>query len=122
MMIAEFEVFLCSLGHTVETITGHDGRAYLAVRDVVLPKGALRGRRCDIAIERSEAVPFVPPAAIHTRPHLVPMVGKPPLKTMKSGIGPDWLYWSRRYDHRPTPKNLWTHVLTVLCDDRWPTT
>ncbi len=121
MKIGDFEAHLRSLGHAVEDIEGDDSVAYLVARDVELPKGALRGRRCDIAIQRSETVPFVPPAAIHTRPHLVPMVGEAPLKTMNSGIGNDWQYWSRRYDHRPTPKDLWTHVLTVLCDERWPT-
>ena len=49
------------------------------------------------------------------------MSGEEPLKTMASGIGPDWQYWSRRYDHLPTPKGLWAHILTVLGDDRWPT-
>ena len=121
MRVDDFEAHVRSLGHTVEATQGEDGNGYVVVRDVGLPTGSLKGRRCDIAIQRSEAVPFVPPAAIHTRPHLVPMVGKPPLKTMKSEIGPDWQYWSRRYDHRPTPKNLWAHVLTVLCDERWPT-
>ena len=121
MKIEDFEAYLRSLGHVVEDIRGDDDVTYVVVRNVELPKGSLKGRRCDIAIQRSGAVPFVPPAAIHTRPHLVPMVGEPPLKTMSSGIGPEWQYWSRRYDHRPTPKDLWTHVLTVLCDDRWPT-
>ena len=121
MTIREFETYLSGLGYAVETIQGADGQPYVVVRAVTLPKGALRGRQCDIAIQRNEMVPYVPPAATHTRPHLVPMDQTEPLKTMASGIGPDWQYWSRRYDHRPTPKDLWTHVLTVLCDDRWPT-
>ena len=121
MTIDEFDAYVRALGFTVEVINGDDGMTYSVVRDVELPKGALRGRRCDIAIQRNAMVPYLPPAAIHTRPHLVPMNGSEPLRTMESGIGPDWLYWSRRYDRRPTPKNLWSHILTVLCDDRWPT-
>ena len=121
MTIDEFDTYLRSCGLTVEVITGEDGLAYSVVRDFTLPSGALRGRSCDIAILRGERVPYVPPAAIHTCPHLVPMVGEEPLKTMSSGVGPDWQYWSRRYDHRVTPKDLWAHILTVLCDDRWPT-
>ena len=121
MTIQEFEEHVQAKGYVVEVIKGDDGSVYSVVRDVVLPNGALRGRRCDIAILRNEMVPYVPPAAIHTEPHLVPMVDKEPLKTMKSGIGPEWQYWSRRYDHPPTPKDLWAHILTVLCDDRWPT-
>lgn len=116
----DFEEYVRSLGLTVEVLSGEDGNSYSVVHNFDLPSGALRGRRCDIAIQRVDAVPYVAPPAIHTRPHLVPMDKSEPLKTMKSGIGPDWLYWSRRYDHRPTPRGLWAHILTVLCDDRWP--
>ena len=121
MTIEDFEAHVRKLGYAVETLQGADAQSYVVVRDVELPKGALRGRKCDIAFQRNEMVPYVPPAAIHTRPHLVPMDGNEPLRTMESGIGPDWLYWSRRYDRNPTPQGLWTHMLTVLCDDRWPT-
>ena len=91
------------------------------MRNFKLPSGALRDRRCDIAIQRNTMNPFVPPAAIHTKPHLVPMEMTDPLKTTGSGIGEEWQYWSRRFDRPPTPKGLWAHILTVLCDDRWPT-
>lgn len=121
MTIHDFDAHIRDLGLTVEVISGVDGQPYSVVRDVELPNGALSGRRCDIAIQRTATVPYLPPAAIHTRPHLVPMDPSEPLKTMGSGIGPDWQYWSRRYDHRPTPRHLWAHILTVLCDDRWPT-
>lgn len=121
MTIDDFDQYLRQLGMTVEIIRGEDGLSYSVVRDYELPSGSLRGRSCDIAIQRNGSIPFVPPAAIHTRPHLVPMVMKEPLKTQPSGIGPDWQYWSRRYDHRPKPKELWAHILTILCDDRWPT-
>ena len=121
MTIDDFDQYLQTIGLTVDVIQGEDGNPYSVVRDYELPKGSLRGRRCDIAIQRGEAVPFVPPAAIHTRPQLVPMSTGEPLNTMASGIGPDWQYWSRRYDHRPTPRDLWAHILTVLGDDRWPT-
>ena len=121
MTCDEFAAHLRELGVRVETLHGADGQNYLVARDVELPKGALRGRRCDIAIQQTGMVPFVPPAAIHTRPHLVPMDQNEPLRTMESGIGPDWQYWSRQYNHRATPRDLWAHVLTVLCDDRWPT-
>ena len=116
----DFETYTRGQGYVVETIQGSDDASYLVVRDVVLPTGALQGRRCDVAIGRNSTVPYVPPAAVHTRPHLVPMDANEPLRTMNSGIGAEWQYWSRRYDHRPTPKNLWAHILTVLCDDRWP--
>jgi hypothetical protein len=119
MTADDFEAYLRGLGLTVETMTGADGLAYIAIRAVVLPTGALRGRTCDIAILRGDGVPYVPPAAIHTNPQLVPMGGEP-LATQASGIGPGWQYWSRRFDRPVTPSSLWTHILTVLCDDRWP--
>ncbi|HEX8099933.1 MAG TPA: E2/UBC family protein [Actinomycetota bacterium] len=121
MTADDFEAYMRSRGYTVEVITGQDGNPYSVVRNVELPKGALRGQRCDIAIGRNGSVPFVPPAAIHTRPHLVPMDSNEPLRTIASGIGPEWQYWSRRFDRTPTPAGLWAHILTVLCDDRWPT-
>lgn len=121
MTTDEFDQYLRGLGYSVEVITGMDDLPYSVVRDVHLPSGALKGRSCDVALHRTGATPFVPPSAIHTRPHLVPMNSGEPLKTLKSGIGPEWQYWSRRYDRPPTPKALWAHVLTVLCDDRWPT-
>jgi hypothetical protein len=116
----DFEAFARRLGSTVETITGDDRKAYSVIRDFTIPNGALRGRRCDIAIERVTTNPYCPPAAIHTRPRLVPFDANEPLRTMASGIGPDWLYWSRRFDKPPTPRGLWTHILTILCDERWP--
>jgi len=121
MTIDDFDIYVRGLGYTVEEVVGEDGASYSVVRDVILPKGALGGRRCDVAIQRNQMVPYVPPPAIHTRPHLVPMIMQDPLKTQASGIGEEWQYWSRRYDHRPTPKDIWAHVLTILCDDRWPT-
>ena len=121
MIADDFDQYVRDLDYTVDVIRGDDRQAYSVIRDVELTAGALRGYRCDVAILRNEMVPYVPPPAIHTKPHLVPMDFSKPLKTMASGIGPQWQYWSRRYDRSPTPKALWTHILTVLCDDRWPT-
>jgi hypothetical protein len=36
--------------------------------------------------------------------------------TQASKLGPDWQYWSRRFDRPPTPQRLWTHILTVLTE------
>ena len=122
MTADDFEAYVrTTLDLTVETVTGEDAQQYTVVLGFRLPNGALGGRLCDIALLRNASVPYVVPAAIHTRPHLVPMNSDEPLKTMGSGIGPDWQYWSRRFDHRPTPRDLWAHIVTVLCDDRWPT-
>jgi hypothetical protein len=107
----EFEVYLTGLGLTVEPMTGADGQGYTVIRSITISTGALTGQTCDVAIQRSASVPYIPPAAIHTRPVLVPLGT---LSTQASGIGPGWQYWSRRFDHQVTARNLWTHVLTVL--------
>lgn len=121
MSADELETFLRGLGLNVENIGGEDGARYTAVTEYTIPAGALAGRTCDVAIQRVETLPYVVPAAIHTRPHLVPMDGAEPLKTMNSPIGSDWQYWSRRYDREADPRKIWTHVITILTDDRWPT-
>ena len=107
-------------GYTVEELAGADGNSYSVIRNVRLPHGALVGKCCDVAIQRDQTVPYLPPPAIHTRPILAPMDMNGPLRTQRSEIGPDWQYWSRRFDRRPEPWSLWTHILTILCDDRWP--
>ncbi len=120
MTADDLESYLsASLRLTVERITGADGQSYTMVRDFVIPRGSLRDRRCDVALLRVETVPYNVPAAIHTRPALVPMSSGAPLATQASGIGPDWQYWSRRFDRQPTPQAIWAHVVTVLTEDSW---
>jgi len=99
------------LGFTVDPLRGVDGQEYTVIGSVTVKTGALRGQTCDVAIQRSGSIPWIPPAAIHTRPILVPMGTA---ATQASGIGPEWQYWSRRFDRPATPTNLWTHILTVL--------
>ena len=113
MTADDFEAHLKGLGLKVETITGADGGLYIAVMAFRIPTGGLAGQTCDLAIRREESVPYIPPAAIHTRPALVAMGS---LNTQQSPIGPDWQYWSRRFDHPPTPARLWTHILTVFTE------
>lgn len=113
MTAVDFEAYIKGLGLTVETITGADGGSYIAVLSFTIPAGGLAQRTCDVAIRREETVPYVPPAAIHTRPALLPMGT---LNTQASPIGPDWQYWSRRFDRPPTPARLWAHIITVLSE------
>jgi hypothetical protein len=111
MTIDEFDAYVMGLGYKVEPLTGADNLEYTVIREVAIATGALIGTKRDIAILRSASVPFVPPAAIHTRPALVPMGT---LSSQASGIGPDWQYLSRRFDRPVTAKGLWIHLLTVL--------
>lgn len=114
MTADEFEAYLRGLGLSVETMTGADGGRYIAIMSFTIPTGGLAGRTCDVAVRREESVPYIPPAAIHTRPALLPMGTR---NTQGSPIGPDWQYWSRRFDRPPTPARLWTHILTVLTEE-----
>jgi hypothetical protein len=115
MSIDEFESYVRGLGFTVEPLEGRDGGTYTVIRALTIPAGTLRGRQCDVAIRRETVVPYIPPAAIHTRPPLVPMGT---LSTQPSPVGPDWQYWSRRFDRAVTPSTLWTHILTILAEVR----
>jgi hypothetical protein len=115
----ELEDYLRGLGFVVERATDPNGTAYTAVRDVEITTGGLRGKRCDVALQRVETNPYVVPSAIHTRPALVAMDGNDPVKTTPSPLGADWQYWSRRFDYAATPQRVWAHVLTVLGDSRW---
>ncbi len=119
MKIKEFEDYLREIGQRVEVVTGSDNQEYVTVRDAEIPQGGLKGTRCDVAILRNGGEPYVPPAAIHTRPALVEMTMTEPIKTQASAIGPEWQYWSRRFDRPCIPQILWAHIMTVLSDPRW---
>ena len=115
----DLEAHLEELGFELERARTGNNREFTVVRDVTISKGGLRGKTCDVAIRRVTASPYVLPAAIHTRPALVRMDMSEPLKTQQSGLGAEWQYWSRRFDRSPTPQRIWTHILTVLGDERW---
>jgi hypothetical protein len=110
----DFAAFVRGLGFTVGAAHDTNGHPYIVVRQVIIPAGLLAGRICDVALARCQSVPYIVPPAIHTRPALVPMDMSGPLRTQASPLGPDWQYWSRRFDRPPTPQRVWTHVLTIL--------
>jgi hypothetical protein len=110
----DLDTYLRGLGLEVELAQDVNGEKYSVIKDVILAKGALAGRSCDVALARPTVQPYVTPPAIHTRPAMVPMTMTDPLKTQASALGPDWQYWSRRLDRPPTPQTIWTHILTVL--------
>lgn len=102
-----------SIGWTVNTLVGTDNKKYIVIKDYVIQSGSLADKKCDIAFELTAAVPYVFPAAIHTKPHLVPMdTGK--YGTQNSGISSEWQYWSRSFNKQPNPKNIVTHIATIF--------
>ncbi|HEX3900135.1 MAG TPA: E2/UBC family protein [Mycobacteriales bacterium] len=106
--------FLRGLGLSIGSAQDPTGTPYIVVETFTIPSGSLAGRVCDIAIARSRSVPYIMPPAIHTKPALVPMNSSAPLATQGSPLGSGWQYWSRRFDRTPTPKSIWTHVLTIF--------
>jgi hypothetical protein len=119
MTADDLEAYLGALGFEVERVQDKDSEEYTVALGVEITTGGLRGRSCDVALLRVTANPYVVPSAVHTRPALVAMDMTEPLKTQGSPLGSDWQYWSRRFDHTPTPQRIWAHVLTVLGDSRW---
>lgn len=114
MSTDELQAHMQALGWKVERFLGEDQNTYLVARDYVIPVGSLAGRRCDVAILHVTTVPYVPPAAIHTRPALVAMDMQSSLRTQQSTIGREWQYWSRVVRGQATPRGMITHIATVF--------
>lgn len=114
MTYEDIEEHFRTLGWTVETITDQGNAPFLVVRDYTVPAGSLAGTTCDLAIQRTAAIPYQPPPAIHTRPHLVPM-DQGRFNVLVSSLGPDWQYWSRTVPpERQTPSGMVAHIATVF--------
>jgi hypothetical protein len=108
----ELEAHFQTIGWTVETIVGQDNLPYIVVRGYAIPAGTFAGRTCDVAIQRTTSVPYQAPAAIHTRPILIPIGQR---NTLQSGLGPEWEYWSRIVREQ-TPRGVVAHIATVLSE------
>jgi hypothetical protein len=114
MSTEALEDYVRELGYEVSLDRDPSGTFYTVIHGLVIQRGSLRGQTCDVAIVRPTSIPYTVASAIHTRPALVPMDMAGPLKTQASPLGNDWQYWSRRFDHAPTPPQIWVHILTVL--------
>jgi len=98
------------LGLRVDYLKGNNGEN-LVVHDVAIPAGALAGKVCDIALQCTESVPFMPHPAFHTKPALVP----PQQGVQEGKITPDWQYWSRQWPKPPlSAEEVWSWILTAL--------
>jgi len=111
----ELEVYLRGLGWQIELLVGNDGMSYIVVRDYPIASGSLAGRVCDVAIQRTPAVPYIMPPVIHTRPALVAM-DMVTFHTQASSIGPEWQYWSRALQGQATPHRIVTHIATTFAE------
>jgi hypothetical protein len=108
----ELEAYFRGLGWKVESLTGLDGQTYTVIRDYAITSGSLAGTTCDIGILRTPSIPYVAPAAIHTRPALIQMQTR---NTQQSPIGSEWQYWSRTVREQ-APKGIVTHIATIFSE------
>jgi len=108
--------YLTGLGWEVDHITGKDRNTYLVIHDYEIPAGRLKGTKADIGILQAMGMPYTAPAAIHTKPHLVPMDMQSSLRTQLSGIGDEWQYWSRVLRGVPNPKAFVVHIATIFSE------
>lgn len=109
----DLEAHLRAIGFAVEQLTGNDGNPYIVIRGYLIPSGSLAGTVCDVAVQQTTAVPYVPPPAIHTRPAVIPMGTR---NTQASGVGSEWQYWSRVLRGQPTPAAFVAHLATVFSE------
>ena len=107
----DLQAYFKALGLGGDIIVAPDQSRFIVARGYTITRGSLTGKSCDVALQWSQAFPYVPAPAIHTRPHLIPMGTR---NTQGSQLVPDWQYWSRRMGAPPTPKTVLAHVATVL--------
>lgn len=113
MIIEDLETYLSEIGIPFEVVKASNGQSYLVMKGFVIGGGSLAGRTCDVAVLRTTEQPWIPQAALQVRPVLVPMGQH---NTQASPLGSQWQYWSRRFDHPPTPKTFVAHIYTVLAE------
>jgi hypothetical protein len=109
----DLQAYFRGIGLGGEIVAAVNGARFIVGRDYLITKGSLVGRRCDVAVQWSDAIPYVPAPAIHTRPPLIPMGTR---NTQASPLGDEWQYWSRRMVAELTPKAVVAHIATILSE------
>lgn len=106
--------YMKTIGWTVDTIVGADNLPCFVIRNYEITSGSLAGHVCDVAVQQTRTIPYIPPHAIHTKPALVRMDMNSSLRTKQSGIGTEWQYWSRVFNKASTPKSFVAHIATIF--------
>ena len=101
------------LGFRVEILGTPSSPGFIVIRDYVIPHGRLMGRKHDVAIQWQTSVPYVPPAAVHVRPHAVP---KGQRNSQASPLGAEWQYLSRVLRGAVSPSAWIVHINTVFAE------
>ena len=85
--------------------------------EYVIPHGRFRGTEITLGFEVPGDFPSNPPGGPHIRPQLLPLnPGAPahPNRVASSSFGPDWEYWSRRFDDwASTDRSVKTYMAFV---------
>jgi hypothetical protein len=113
MVFAELESYVRSTGLSVQdhTPNGEAGEVWMVVGGILLAVGPHEGTECEVAIRRSDQVPWAPDTKIHVRPHLAVMGQH---SSQASEVGADWQYLSRRFDGVPTPAAYMAFIRSAL--------
>jgi hypothetical protein len=103
--------FAEKLGLKVDYLKGNNGDNLVA-HDVTIPAGPFAGKVCDIALQCTDSIPFLPHPAFHTKPALAAAGTN---STQAGQITGEWQYWSRRWPKPPVSADeVWAWVLTTL--------
>jgi hypothetical protein len=100
------------LGHMVTLDHGPQGK-WILLHNYPISTGTLASQRRDVAIQWSPQIPYVAPAAIQVRPHVVPMGTR---NAQQSPLGPEWQYLSRILRGQPTPQAWLVHLNTIFSE------
>lgn len=89
----------------VRVVQDTSGLPYAVMDNFEIPAGTFVGRVIDLAIPAQADYPRSLPASMHlkaTPTHLVPMGSTGRRNTLASNLGPQWQYWSYRFNPRPS--------------------
>lgn len=110
MVFGDLETHLKQSGLSVENVTV-GGQTWLVINNFPINGGTHNGKKCDVALRRSDQNPWAPEAQIHVKPHLVQMGQR---NSRASPLGDQWQYLSRRFDDPPQPHTYLAFLITAL--------
>ena len=110
MVFAELESHVLKSGLSIQD---HplNGETWMIIKGIRLNAGPHEGTVCEVAVRRSEQIPWAPDAQIHVRPALTPMGQK---SSHPSPLGTDWQYLSRQLSSVPSPSGYLAYVYSAL--------
>jgi len=108
------------IGYTPELVKGGDGQTYAVFRDFEIEIGKFSGRIIDLGLIVFQDYPRIVHNSIHVKatPQLFEKSDTVPRvrNILNSGLGPEWRYWSYRFNATPedTAVNLMSQINGVF--------